>query len=421
MRIDTLAGESAAPSQDDRSGAGQRGSPGRSRNVVSGRRSARAPAPAKTPAKTPAKASAKASAKAPAVPALLARDAADTHRRKAASTPTPAPTLTRSSDRMPGYTRRLVGKHFAYFDRDGARIRDPQTVARIDALAIPPAYTDVWICADERGHLQATGRDARGRKQYRYHAGWREQRDRDKFARLAGFARALPRIRARVAADLRLRGLPRDKVVAALVRLLDSTLVRIGNAEYVRQNASYGLTTLRKRHLRTDGRALTLCFNGKHGIAHEVPLDDPTVARVVQRCAVLPGRELFRYVAGDGSRKVTAADVNAWLREAGGDAFTAKDYRTWAASAFALDRLRDVPVPRSGRAARRAIAQAAREVAARLRNTPAVCRDSYIHPAVTEAFAAGELPALRCRVRRAGLSMPERRLATLLDAACKPR
>jgi len=323
--------------------------------------------------------------------------------------------LRRSNDRTPGYTRRVAGGRFAYFDTEGTRIRDPETIARIDALAIPPAYTDVWICTDDCGHLQATGRDARGRKQYRYHPRWRDERDRDKFAKLAGFARALPRIRARVAADLRRRGLPRDKVVAAIVRLLDSTLVRIGNAEYVRENASYGLTTLRKRHLREDGRALKLCFNGKHGIGHEITIGERDVARVIRRCAALPGRELFRYVDDNGAHKVSAADVNAWLHEAGGDAFTAKDYRTWAASAAALDRLRALEAPRSARATRRAVAQVAREVAALLRNTPAVCRNSYIHPAVVDAFAAGELPALRCRVRRAGLSPEERMLATLLD------
>lgn len=328
--------------------------------------------------------------------------------------------LMRSSDRAPGYTRRLVGKRFAYFDTDGARIRDPATIARIDALAIPPAYTDVWICTDDCGHLQATGRDARGRKQYRYHSRWRDHRDRDKFAKLAGFARALPRIRARVAMDLTLRGLPRAKVVAAIVRLLDSTLVRIGNAEYVRENASYGLTTLRKRHLRNDRRGLKLCFNGKHGIEHEVAIGDPVVARVVRRCAALPGRELFRYVDDSGTHKVTAADVNAWLHEAGGDAFTAKDYRTWAASAVALDLLRAADPPRTARAARSTITGVAREVATLLRNTPAVCRNSYIHPAIVDAFTAGELSSLRCRVRRAGLSVEERMLASLLDT-CKPR
>ncbi|TDV37836.1 DNA topoisomerase-1 [Paraburkholderia caballeronis] len=327
--------------------------------------------------------------------------------------------LRRSSDLTPGYTRRLQGDRFAYFDTDGRRIRDAETIARIDSLAIPPAYTDVWICADELGHLQATGRDARGRKQYRYHPRWRDARDRDKFAKLAGFARALPRIRARVAADLRQRGLPSDKVAAAIVRLLDSTLVRIGNEEYVRENASYGLTTLCKRHLRTDGQRLTLCFNGKHGISHEVPVDDPDVVRVIRDCAEHRGRALFRYVDANGVHKISAADVNAYLHAAGGDAFTAKDYRTWAASAIALERLRAAEPPRSARAARSAVVQVAREVAALLRNTPAVCRASYIHPAVIEAFAAGELPALRCRVRSAGLSIAERRLATLLSA-CTP-
>jgi len=214
--------------------------------------------------------------------------------------------------------------------------------------------------------------------------------------------------------------LPREKVVATIVRLLDSTLVRIGNAEYVRDNASYGLTTLRKRHLRTDGGALKLCFNGKHGIEHEVTIEDPVVARIVRLCAALPGRELFCYTDDTGTHKVTATEVNAWLHEAGGDAFTAKDYRTWAASAVALNLLRAAEPPRSARAARSTVAQVAREVAALLRNTPAVCRSSYIHPAIVDAFAAGELPLLRCRVRLAGLSLEERMLATLLDN-CAPR
>lgn len=352
---------------------------------------------------------ANASTKATAVPAtLLAPDDTTPRARSRA--------LRRSSDRTPGYTRRAEGERFAYYDIEGARIRDADTIARIDSLAIPPAYTDVWICTDDCGHLQATGRDARGRKQYRYHPRWRDERDSDKFAKLAGFARALPRIRARVAADLRLAGLPRDKVIAAIVRLLDSTLVRIGNAEYVRENASYGLTTLRKRHLRADGRTLKLCFNGKHGIVHEVIVDDAEVARIVRRCAELPGRELFRYMDGNATRKITASDVNAWLHAAAGDPFTAKDYRTWAASAAALDRLRAVEPPKSARAARSALAQVVREVADLLRNTPTVCRNSYIHPAIVDAFSAGELQALRCRVRRAGLSTEERMLATLLDA-----
>lgn len=344
-----------------------------------------------------------------AIPAtLLAPDA-----RKARRAAAP---LIRSDDRTPGYTRRVAGKRFAYFDSKGVRIRDPETIARIDALAIPPAYTDVWICADDCGHLQATGRDARGRKQYRYHPRWRDQRDRDKFGKLADFARALPRIRARVAADLQLPGLPRDKVVAAIVRLLDSTLVRIGNAEYVRENASYGLTTLRKRHLRVQGRKLTLCFNGKHGIVHEITIDDPEVARIVRRCAALTGRELFRYADGKETHKVSAQDVNTWLHEAAGDSFTAKDYRTWAASAVALALLCAADPPQSARAARSTVVQVTRDVAALLRNTPAVCRSSYIHPAVIDAFTAGELPSLRCRVRRAGLSREERMLATLLDS-----
>jgi len=392
MRIDTLSTDQSGPAS--RAGSTDVRRQGSSRPPGN----ASAPKPTRTLAQTRN-----------AVPATLR--ASDTNGTTGRARP-----LTRSSDCTPGYTRRLVGKRFAYFDSEGARIRDPETIARIDALAIPPAYTDVWICADDCGHLQATGRDARGRKQYRYHPRWRDQRDRDKFAKLAGFARALPRIRARVAADLRLPGLPRDKVIAALVRLLDSTLVRIGNTEYVRENASYGLTTVRKRHLRSDGRGLKLCFNGKHGIEHEIPIADRDVARIVRRCVALPGRELFRYTDGNGTHNVTAADVNTWLHAAGGDAFTAKDYRTWAASAVALDRLRAAEAPRSQRAARSTIVEVTREVAALLRNTPAVCRNSYIHPGILNAFMAGELATLRCRVRRPGLNAEERMLATLLDA-----
>ncbi|MDN7907915.1 DNA topoisomerase IB [Burkholderia diffusa] len=327
--------------------------------------------------------------------------------------------LRHVDDRHPGYTRRRLRHGFAYYTQDGVRIRDADEIARIDALAIPPAYTDVWICMDPRGHLQATGRDARGRKQYRYHPQWRETRDANKYARMAAFARALPRIRTRVARDLALPGMPRDKIVATIVRLLDTTLARIGNAEYARENASYGLTTLRKRHVTIRPGKVRLRFTGKSGIEHDVTVEDPRVGRIVRRCAELPGHELFQYVDDDGTRhSIGSSDVNAYLREAAGAEFTAKDYRTWAGSVQALALLRHIP-HEDVTQARKQIVETVRAVADILRNTPAVCRRCYIHPAVLDAFEAGMLAALEVRHSPRGLRVDEAAFAALLGQAAR--
>lgn len=283
-------------------------------------------------------------------------------------------------DAVPGIRRQRCGKGFAYRAPDGARLCDAQQLRRIAALAIPPAYSDVWICPLPQGHLQATGRDSRGRKQYRYHAEWRRARDADKFAHLLEFGLALPRIRRRVADDLRRSGsggASRDTVMAAVVRLLDTTLVRVGNEEYARSNGSFGLTTLRSRHAAVRGTRLRLRFLGKSGVPHEVDLQDPWVARVVRRCQALPGQELFRYADEDGDlHGVSSTEVNSYLRDVGGVELTAKDFRTWHGSVLALSLMRRDPGTTP--------LEVLRAVATSLRNTVAVCRKSYVHPQVLE-------------------------------------
>jgi DNA topoisomerase-1 len=300
--------------------------------------------------------------------------------------------LRYASDARPGFTRRGAGTGFSYRDAEGATIRDRETLARIRALAIPPAWTDVWICQWPNGHLQASGRDARGRKQYRYHAAWQRRRGTDKFDRMLAFAEALPRIRRRCDADLAARGLPREKVLAAVVRLLELTLIRVGNDEYARLNRSFGLTTLRDRHARIDGSSVRFRFRGKSGRSHEVGLRDRRLAAVVRRCQELPGQELFQYVDEEGEvRDVASEDVNAYLREASGGDFTAKDFRTWAGTVLAYRALRALQPVTGERAAQRNVVEAIRQTADRLGNTPAVARGSYVHPAVLEAYLAGSI------------------------------
>jgi len=286
------------------------------------------------------------------------------------------------------------GRQFNYFHPGGRRVADPALLSRIRKLAIPPAYRDVWICCDPRGHLQATGRDARGRKQYRYHVDWRTHRDAAKFDRMLDFGRSLARIRRRVAQDLRKPGLPREKVLATLVRLLECTLIRIGNEEYARENGSFGLTTLRDHHVTIRGSQLTFEFRGKSGIAHCVSVNDPAIARIVQRCADIPGQELFQWVDEDGERRgVDSADVNEYLREASGGPFTAKDFRTWFATVEALQALRKRPVGNKGEI-KKELVTTITAVARRLGNTPTICRKCYIHPEVLTAFADGRLARL---------------------------
>ncbi|HEX6707278.1 MAG TPA: DNA topoisomerase IB [Albitalea sp.] len=312
------------------------------------------------------------------------------------------------TDEMPGFRRVARGEHFRYLRPDGKPLRDESQLTRIRRLAIPPAYVGVWICPLPNGHLQATGRDARGRKQYRYHPDWRLARDADKFGRMQAFGAALPRIRRRVQRDLQRRvGQRPDRasVLAALVRLLDTTLVRVGNDEYARSNQSYGLTTLRNRHAAVQGSTLRLRFRGKHGKVHDVAVEDPRVARIVGRCQAMPGQDLFEYEDEDGEvRGVGSADVNGYLREISGGDFTAKDFRTWHATVHALELLRDPGA--------RGVNEVLAEVASRLGNTVAVCRKAYVHPAVLEL--AGKEPCELNAQRTRGLSSAERNLVAFL-------
>jgi len=302
------------------------------------------------------------------------------------------------SDDQPGIARRKAGKDFSYRDADGHAVRDAATLARIRALAIPPAYTEVWICALDNGHLQATGRDARRRKQYRYHADWARVRGDGKFDRVIAFGQALPTLRRRLRRDLKLPGLPQDKVLAIVVALLAETLVRVGNPEYARDNRSYGLTTLRNRHLELvrGGRA-RMRFRGKSGQEHEVEINDQRLVELIRRCQQLPGQALFQYRDDDGTiQPVDSGQVNAYLRDAMGEDFSAKDFRTWGGTVAALRHFAATALPES--TSERALAALQKEVicqvAARLGNTPAVCRKAYIDPSVFDGWRAGSLVKL---------------------------
>lgn len=324
------------------------------------------------------------------------------------------------SDAMPGWRRVRRGDGFDIVDVRGRPVRDEAALRRVRALAIPPAYEDVWICPLAEGHLQATGRDARGRKQYRYHPAWALQQGQSKFERLREFGEALPALRRRVRRDLGLTGLPRDKVLATVVRLLDTTFLRIGNDEYARDNGSYGLTTLRCRHATVRGTRLKFNFRGKSGIRHRVEVEDPTLARIVQRCQALPGQDLFQYVDDDGeAHRVGSSDVNAYLRETTGGDFTAKDFRTWHASALALERLLAEEAPTGKREAQQRIKAVIADVAARLGHTVTVCRKSYVHTAVLERYAEGALAQLAAAAPAGAreLKARELRLLALLEAA----
>jgi DNA topoisomerase-1 len=290
-------------------------------------------------------------------------------------------------DVQPGIRRERRGDSFRYLGVRNNAIKDRRTLIRIRSLAIPPAWTDVWICTREDGHLQATGRDARGRKQYRYHQHWRAVRDENKYQRLISFAKALPKIRRHVARDLRRKGLPREKVLAAVVKLLETTLIRVGNDEYAKNNGSFGLTTMRDRHAHVRGAKVSFEFRGKSGIEHEIDLEDPRLARIVRQCQELPGQELFQYVAEEGDiRDIGSSDVNDYLREISGQDFTAKDFRTWAGTALAAQALQEFEDFDSQAAAKRNITQAIERVAERLGNTKAICRKCYVHPAVIDAY-----------------------------------
>ncbi|MBC3423652.1 MULTISPECIES: DNA topoisomerase IB [unclassified Pseudomonas] len=325
-------------------------------------------------------------------------------------------TLHYVDDTQPGLSRRLWRGRFIYLTPDGTRVRDANTLERIAALVIPPAYTDVWICLDPQGHLQATGRDARGRKQYRYHAEWRTLRDEHKYGRMLAFAQALPRLRQHLDQHLARPGMDREKVMALVVSLLDNTLIRIGNRQYLRDNQSYGLTTLHNRHVEVRGSTIRFQFRGKRGVEHSITVRDRRLAQLLKRCMELPGQELFQYLDEDGQRhRIGSSDINLFLQQLTGADFTAKDYRTWGGSALALSLLRPLAWEPEAEA-RRQVAAIVREVATRLGNTPAVCRRCYIHPALLEHFHLGRLAELpRARARK-GLEQEEVALLRFLQA-----
>ena len=318
-------------------------------------------------------------------------------------------------DTQPGITRKKLRDKFCYYDPAGQRITDQDEINRINALAVPPAYTDVWICADPCGHLQATGRDARGRKQYRYHPRWREVRDADKYSRLRDFGLALPKLRQRLETLLAAPGFSRDKVMATVITLLDATLIRVGNSQYARDNRSYGLTTLRNRHVEVNGTAIQFQFRGKSGVEHQITVKDRRLARIIKRCLEIPGQNLFQYLDENGERHtVSSSDVNAYLQTLTGADFTAKDYRTWAGSALALAVLRELQWE-SESDAKRHVVEMVKNVAKQLGNTPAVCRKCYIHPAVLDGFLLGALAELPRPRARKGLKAEEVGLAVFLE------
>lgn len=306
------------------------------------------------------------------------------------------------NDDQPGIQRRRFGKYFRYLRADGEVVRDPQELGRIRALAIPPAWTQVWICPLSNGHLQATGRDSKGRKQYRYHPQFRSLRDEAKYERLLLFGKSLPQIRTRVEEDLKQPGLPRSKVLATVIRLLETTLIRVGNEEYARTNGSFGLTTMRNKHVNVEGSAVRFRFRGKSGIHHSIRVDDRRLARTVRHCQELPGQELFQYLDDDGApRRIDSEDVNGYLQEISGESFTAKDFRTWAGTVLAARTLHEFEKFTSMTQAKRNVVAAIEIVPKRLGNTKAVCRKCYIHPLVVNAYLDGSLQkTLRQRAAR---------------------
>ena len=296
------------------------------------------------------------------------------------------------TDAQPGIHRRPRGKGFQFIDAEGKAVRDKETLARIKSLVIPPAWSDVWICQNPKGHLQVTGRDARGRKQSRYHPRWREVRDETKYERMTIFGGILPTIRERVEQDLSLPGLPRLKVLATVVRLMEATLIRVGNEEYARENHSYGLTTMRNKHVEVEGSTVSFKFQGKSRVQHAVDLQDRRIAKIIQRCQDIPGYELFQYVDKEGDHHaIDSADVNDYLREVSGQDFTAKDFRTWAGTVLACTVLQEFEAFESQTQAKKNVVQAIKGVAARLGNTPSVCRKSYVHPVVLDTYFSGAM------------------------------
>ena len=335
--------------------------------------------------------------------------------------------LRYTTDGKPGIRRHRRGRSFTYTDAEGRAIRSRSELTRIGALVIPPAWTGVWICPDPRGHLQATGRDARGRKQYRYHPKWREVRDETKYHRMIGFAQALPAIRRRTTEHMRRQGLPREKVLATVVRLLEKTLIRVGNDEYARSNRSYGLTTLRDTHVAFKGERVRFSFRGKSGVEHEIDLSDRRLARIVRQCRDLPGYELFQYYDENGDRQtVGSEEVNAYLKEVTGQDLTSKDFRTWAGTVLAAQILREFEAFTTAAQAKKNIVAAVEQVATRLGNTRAVCRKCYIHPAIFDAYLDGSmLETIAQRARKVSravdrLTAMERSVLSLLRRRLRP-
>ena len=331
------------------------------------------------------------------------------------------------SDDEPGIRRKKAGKGFTYVMPGGARVEDKATLERIRALAIPPAYTDVWICPDPRGHIQATGRDAKGRKQYRYHTGFREVRESTKYEHMLEFAQSLPAIRARIREHMGLPGLSREKVLATIVHLLETTLIRVGNSDYAKQNKSYGLTTLRDPHVKVDGSALRFQFKGKSGKTWQLQVEDRRVAKIVKACQDLPGQHLFQYLDEAGERQsVTSADVNAYLKEITGRDITAKDFRTWAGTVLAAMALAEFESFDSQAKAKKNIRAAIERVSAQLGNTPTICRKCYVHPEVLNSYLEGGLlieikeeVESELREELANLKPEEAAVLTFLEARIK--
>ena len=331
------------------------------------------------------------------------------------------------SDRKPGIRRQQTkAGTFAYLDGAGEAVTDPKIIDRITKLRIPPAWQQVWICARPNGHIQATGVDSRGRKQYRYHEDWHSARNATKFDKMPQLGTVLPALRERIKADVRLPGFPRDKVLATVVSLLDTTYIRVGNRYYAQTNKSYGLTTLRDKHVKIEGNRLKICFVGKKSISHEVEITDKRLVRLVKQSRDIPGFELFQYIDADGGRcPVHSEDVNRYIREVTGVDLTAKDFRTWGGSTIALQRLLEEPRPETDKEVQKKVVEAAKFVALKLGNTPAVCRKYYIHPLIVDTYADGRLAELAGRVPQqddTGLHYEERVFMTLLGAAasCGP-
>jgi DNA topoisomerase-1 len=327
------------------------------------------------------------------------------------------------SDQAPGIRRVGAGKVFRYLNTRGKTIRDRETLQRIKRLAIPPAWRDVWISQDPNGHLQAVGRDARGRKQYRYHDRWREVRDSTKYDRMAIFGGILPRVRRRVQRDLKTSGLNRDKILATIVRLLETTSIRVGNEEYKKHNQSFGLTTLRNNHVAVKGEKVHFYFRGKAGIHHRISVEDRYLARIVKRLRDLPGYELFQYLDDDGTRRsIGSTDVNEYLRSIAGEDFTAKDFRTWTGTVLAASALCQFKTFRSAAQAKKNIVAAIESVAQQLGNTVAVCRKCYVHPAILNEYAARTLDLRSDGItRRKGLSVEEAAVLAILRKAARPQ